>query len=144
MVLELNLFTKKLCKIATAKKVFEGFFSICLLCLTVILPSFSTVQCANFLKYSESFGKSNENKWSQIWKFMLKNGIKLQWQKKFFLRIFFVWSLRLKVFMPPIPEVKCPFFSFFLVSFGKIIVKKWLHIVKLLLMKGLKSPCKKS
>ena len=46
---------------------------------------------SNFFRYSESLGKSAENKWSQVWIFLLQNGCKSPWRKEFFLGS--VWSV---------------------------------------------------
>ena len=51
---------------------------------------------------------------------------------------------RLNVFLTPLPEVGCPIFVRDLESLGKSNGKKWSQIVKLLLIKGLHLPRKKS
>ena len=69
------------------------------------------VQCPNFFDIWNPWGKSNIKKWSQIWTFWFKNGVKLPQQKKFFtIFFFFICSLRLTVFLSPLPKVQCPTF----------------------------------
>ena len=137
-------FAKKCCRVAAAKNVFEGLFFICLLHLKVLLAPCPKIQYANFLNIWNPWGKIMERSCLGFEKFLFKNGVKSPRQKKvfFFLRIFVICSLRFKVFLPPLPEVQCQFF-FFLESLEKSFGKKWSQIVKLLLMKGLKLPCKK-
>ena len=95
---------------------------------------------SNLFRNSEFLVKSNRRKWFQIWNFLLKNVVKSQ---SVFMD-FVICSLRLKDLLPPLPEVRCPFYFFILFKFfeslGKSNGKKWSQIVKLVLIKGLKSP----
>ena len=140
MVSDLNFLAQKWCKISAAKKGFVRIF--CSLRLTVFLAPTSQSLMSKLFWYSESLRKNKEKKWSQIWTFLLKNGVKLQ-RRKGFLWSFFICSLRLKVYLPSLSEIQCPFFFRFKESFGKSYGKKWSQIVKLLIKKGLKSPRKK-
>ena len=67
-------------------------------------------------------------------------GCKIAAAKKVFLTDFFICSLRLNVFLPPLPEVQCPNFLDLRNPWGKVMERSgW----KLLLIKGVKSPRKK-
>ena len=79
-------------KSARKKKVF--FFSLFLLLryrLTVFLPPLPEVWCLIFFRDSESLGKSNGKKWSNIWTFFFGSGLKSPRKKSFFLLIL-PWS----------------------------------------------------
>ena len=69
----------------------------------------------------ESLGKINEKKWSQIWKLLLIKDVKSPLKKRYFLGnlcfieqdffyiyIYVFFSLRLTVFLPPLPKVQSP------------------------------------
>ena len=49
--------------------------------LNVFLPPLPEVGCPIFFRDSESLGKSNGKKWSQIWRFLFGSGLKLPRQK---------------------------------------------------------------
>ena len=73
-------------------------------------------------RFSESLGKSNWKKVSQIWKLLLIKGVKSPLQKKFFKFFFFlICSLCLNIFLPPLPKVQCPIFLDFRNPWGKVI-----------------------
>ena len=81
-------------------------------CLSLFGPghyghNWSTAQTKLF-RFSESLGKSNEQKWSQIWK-LLHKGCKIAAAKKS-LRISLICSLRLIPCLPTFPKVQCPNF----------------------------------
>ena len=144
MVSDLKFFAKNCVYLPRRKKFFHRFFSSHL--FTPFNGPFAHTSwspMSKIFRYLESLGKSNGKKWSQIWTFFLKNCVKMTW-KKSFLRIFVICSLRLKVFLPPLPEVQCPILFWFSESLGKSNGKKWSQIVKLLLIKGLHLPRKKS
>ena len=144
MVSDLKFFAKKCAQLPRQKKVFYRLFSSHL--FTPFKGPFahtSRCQMSKIFRYLESLGKSNGKKWSQIWTFFLKNCVKIT-RKKSFLRIFVICSLRLKVFLTPLPEVQCPILFWFSESLGKSNGKKWSQIVRLLLRKGLHLPRKKS
>ena len=94
---------------------------------------------SKLFRYSKSLGKSNGKKWSHIWVFFLKSGLKSPPWKKFITDIFFICSLCLNVFLPPLLEVQCPNILDFL---GKSNGKKWSQIWNLVLIKGVKLPRK--
>ena len=54
-----------------------------------LLTPLPIVQCANFLDFWNTFGKSNGKRWYQIWKPLLIKGVKLPRQKKSFFYGFF-------------------------------------------------------
>ena len=100
----------------------------------------------------ESLGKSNGNKWSQIWKLLLIKGVKLLRKKNCFQTNFALMSriVMVLVFLtppnglvPPHPEVQRAKFSDFWNPLGKSNRKKRYQIWKLLLLKGVKSPSRK-
>ena len=77
---------------------------------------------------SESSGKSNGKKWSQIWKLLLIKAVKSPLWKKFFLWIFSViCSLHLNVFLPQLPEVQYSNFLDFWNSWGKVMQRNGLR-----------------
>ena len=65
---------------------------------------------SKLFKYKESLGKSNRKKFSQIWNFLLK--------------IVFICSPHLHIFLPPLPEVQSPNFLDFWNPLGKKI-ERW-------------------
>ena len=81
----------------------------------------------NIFRDSESFGKSNGKKWSQKWKLLLLKGIKSPRWNFFCGFFFFICSLRLNVFLPPLPEVQCPNFLDCQNPWGKVIVRSGLR-----------------
>ena len=102
---------------------------------------------------SEFLGKSNGKKWSQIWKLLLIKGVKLPRKKNWFLGDFCLTEqdFLVLVFLTPFnglcaPTSRSPIYKLFrfLESLGKSNGKKWSHIWKLLLIKGVKLPRKKS
>ena len=85
---------------------------------------------SKLFRYSESLGKSNWKKWSQIWTFFLKNGVKMPRQKKFFffLRIFVICSLRLKVFFPHFRKFYVQFHLDIWNRWGKVMERSGLRL----------------
>ena len=65
----------------------------------------SQSRMSKIFRDSESLGKSNEKKRSQMWIFWLTNGLKLPKRNNFF-TVFFLFSLHLNVFVPPLPNVQ--------------------------------------
>ena len=81
---------------------------------------------SKLFKFSESLGKSNGEKWSQLWKYFLIKGKKLLGQKKFFYWFFFlIYSLCLNVFLPPLP--KSNVHNFFWNPWGKVMERSGLR-----------------
>ena len=64
---------------------FVRFFSLLRYCLNVFLPPFSQSRMSNIFRDSESLGKSNGKKWSQIWTFLFKTCLKSPRKKSLFL-----------------------------------------------------------
>ena len=115
----------------TLKKVFSKHrpsASVCLsvrlcVCVSVCLFTFevpfnglfspiSRSRMSNIFRDSESLGKSNGKKWSQIWTFLFENCLKSPRKKKIssLFSVFFGFQSFLTVFLPPLPEVGCPIF----------------------------------
>ena len=97
----------------------------------------SRSRMSNIFRDTESLGKSNGKKWSQIWKLWLIKGVKSPRKKKLVLgRILPYWagffwyqcfSLRLTVFFPPLREVKCPNFLDLRNPWGKVMERSGLR-----------------
>ena len=88
----------------------------------------SRSRMSNIFRDSESFGKSNGKKWSQIWTFLLENCLKLPRKKKFFfLSLFSLLRYRLTVFLPPLPKVGCPIFLEIRNPWGKVMERSGLR-----------------
>ena len=112
------------------KKIFTFFgllrflvFSNCL-----YAPTFRC-QMSNIFRDSESLGKSNGKKWSQIWTFLFENCLKSLRKKKFFsslFLVFFGFRSFLTVFVPPLPEVRCPIFLEIRNPWGKVMARSGL------------------
>ena len=106
--------------------VFFGFRSF----LTVFLPPLPKVGCPIFFRDSESLGKSNGKKWSQIQTFLFENCLKSLRKKKFFsslFSVFFSFRSFLTVFLPPLPKVGCPIFLEIRNPWGKIMERSGLR-----------------
>ena len=88
----MNIFVWKLSKIAANKKFFSLLFSLLRYHLTVFLPPLPEVGCPIFFRASESLGKSNGKKWSQIGTFLFANCLKSPRKKKFFFLLILPWS----------------------------------------------------
>ena len=90
MVSDMNIFVWKLSKIAATKKVFFFTFFGLLRFLVFFNGLFATTsqnRMSNIFRDSDSLGKSNGKKWSNIWSFLFGSGLKLPRKKKFFLLI---------------------------------------------------------
>ena len=82
---------------------------------------------SNIFRDSESLGKSNGKKWSQIWTFLFENCLKSPRKKKFFSSLFLVFvGFRsfLTVLLPPLPKVGCPIFLKIQNPWGKVMVQE--------------------
>ena len=86
MVSDVNIFAQKWSKIAAAKKFLTNFFSLCSLRLNALCPHFQSPMSKLF-RFSESLGKTNGKKWSQIWIILLIKGVKPP--RNFFFIFFF-------------------------------------------------------
>ena len=83
-----------------------------------------------FLEIRNPWGKSNGKKWSQIRTFLFENFLKSPRKKKFFsllFSVFFVFRSFLTVFLPPLPDVRCPIFLEIRNSWGKVIERSGLR-----------------
>ena len=98
---------------------------------------------SKLFRFSESLGKSNGKKWSQIWKLLLIKGVESPQQKKNFTDFLHLFTPFKPLFAPTFwsPMSKKFWFS---ESLWKSNGKKGSQIVKLLLIKGLHLPHKKS
>ena len=88
----MNIFVWKLSKIAAQKKVFFFTFFGLLRFLVFFKGLFAPTsrnRMSNIFRDSESFGKSNGKKLSQIWTFLFENCLKSPRKKKFFFFTFF-------------------------------------------------------
>ena len=114
--------------------------SVCLsVCLFVWLFTFevpfnglfaptSRSRMSNIFRDSESLGKSNGKKWSQIWTFLFENCQKSPRKKNdFFPSLFSLLRYRLMVFLPPFPEVGCPIFLEIRNPWGKVMERSGWH-----------------
>ena len=105
--------------------------SVCLFTFEVpfigLFAPTSRSRMSNFFRDSESLGKNNGKKWSQMWTFWLRSGLKSQRQKKFFTYNFFLCSLHLSVCLPPLPEVQCLNSLDFPNSWGKLMERSGLR-----------------
>ena len=145
MVSDLNIFGQKLSKIAAIKYFFTNFFLNFFtfeVLLTRLCAPTSWSRTSNIFRDSESLRKSIGNKWSWIWTFFLKNGLKLPVQ------IFFtVFSSPLftpfKRLFAPNSQSQMSKLLRFSESFGKTNGKKWSKIWNFLLLKDVKSPRQK-
>ena len=85
---------------------------------------------SNIFRDSESFGKSNGKKWSQIWTFLFENCLKSPPKKKFsssLFSVFFGFRSFLTVFLPPLPKVRCPIFLEIQNPWGKTMERSGLR-----------------
>ena len=95
MVSDMNIFVWKLPKFAAQKKFF--FFTFFgLLWFSVffngVFDPTSRSQMSNIFRDSESLGKSNGKKWSNIWTFLFGSCLKSPRKKKFFFLLILPWS----------------------------------------------------
>ena len=108
-------------------------------------PTFRS-RMSNIFKDSESLGKRNGKKLSQIWTFLFENCLKLPHKKKLFFFTFF-GLLRFLVFFNGLfePTSRSRMSNIFRdsESWGKSNGKKWSNIWTFLFGSGLKSPRKK-
>ena len=120
MVSDLKTFAHKWCKITAAKKKINlRFFHLFTPFKRPFAPT-SRSPMSKLFRFLESLGKSFGKKWSQIGKLLLIKGVKWPRKKKnvfgqilpYWAGFFWYWyfSLRLTVFLPPLPEVQCPNF----------------------------------
>ena len=81
---------------------------------------------SNILRDSESLGKSNGKKGSQILTFLFENCRKSPRKKKFFFSHFFTFEVPFNGLLPPLPEVGCPIFLEIRNHWGKVMERSGL------------------
>ena len=124
------------------------------MCLFVCLFTFEvpfnsllvpTCQCpiSKILWNMESLGKSNGEKGSQIWKLLLKQGVKLRRQKEFFTIFFLLLFTLFKHLFAPTSQSPMSNFLDFWNPWRKVMERKGLWFENFKLMKGVKWPRKK-
>ena len=126
--------------------------SVCLaVCVSVCVFTFelpfnglfaptSQSRMSNIFRDSESLGKSNGKKWSQIWTFLFKNCLKSPRKKKFFFSHFFTFEVPFNgLFGPPSRSWMSNIFRDS-ESLGKSNGNKWSQIWTFLFENCLKSP----
>ena len=128
MVSNMKILVWKLSKIAAQKKVFFSltFFTFEVPFNGLFAPT-SQSWMSNIFRDSESLGKSNGKKWSQIWTFWFENCRKSP--RNFFSSFFSFFSLlryRLTVFSAPLPKVGCPIFLEIRNPWGKVMERSGL------------------
>ena len=100
--------------------------SVCLFTFEVpftgLFAPTSRSRISNIFRDSESLGKSNGKKWSQIWTFLFKNCLKSP-----LFSVFFGFLSFLTVFLPPLPEVGCPIFLEIQNPWGKVMERSGLR-----------------
>ena len=89
---------------------------------------------SKLFRFSESLGKSNAKKWSEIWKLLLIKSVKSPRRKKLFMDVFFFFICSL---WSPLSKIQCPNFLDFKIPWEKVM-KKVASDLKLLLSKGVK------
>ena len=96
--------------------------SVCLcVCPCVCLFTFEVP----FNGDSESLGKSDGKKWSQIWTFLFENRLKSLRKKK--ISLFSLLRYRLTIFLPQLPKVGCPIFLEIRNPWGKVMERSCLR-----------------
>ena len=117
--------------------------SVCLFTFEVPFKGFfaptSRRPMSKHFRFSESLGKSNGKKWYQIWKLLLIKGVKSPRRKKFFLRIFHLFTLFKRLFAATSRSPMSKLFRYS-ESLGKSNGKKWFKIWKILIKNGRKLP----
>ena len=95
MVSDMNILVRKLSKIAAKKKVFFftffGLLRFSVFFNGLFAPT-SRNRMSNIFRDSESLGKSNGKKWSNIWTFLFQSGLKSPRKKKKKLLLILPWS----------------------------------------------------
>ena len=101
---------------------------VCLsLCLTVFLPPLLKVQCPKFLDIKNCLGKVMERSGIRLEKYAHK-GCKIATANKLLNGFFFISSLRLNVFLSPLPEVQCPTFLDIQNALAKVMGRSGLRL----------------
>ena len=122
----MNILVWKLSQIAAQKKFFFFIFFIFEVPFNGLFAPTCQSRMSNMFRDSESLGKSNGKKWSQIWTFLFENCLKSSRKKKFFFFFFSVLRYCLTVFLLPLPEVGCPIFLEIRNPWGKVMERSGL------------------
>ena len=142
----MNIFVWKLSKIAAQKKVFFHVFFL----FTFEVPfnglfaPTSRSRMSNIFRDSESLGKSNGKKWSQVWTFFFENCLNLPREKKVLFLTFFTFEVPFNGLFAPTSQSRMSNIFRDSESLGKSNGKKLSNIWNFLFGSGLKSPRKKS
>ena len=146
MVSYMNIFVWKLSKIAAQKKVFFfTFFGLLwfLVFFNGLFVPISQSGMSNIVRDSESLGKSNGKKWSQIWTFLIENCLKSPRKKKFFFSFFFTFEVPFNGLFASTSRSRMSNIFRDSEPLGKSNGKKWSNIWTFLFGSGLKLPRKK-
>ena len=126
-----DAFYKSICPSVCLSVCLSVYLFVCLFTFEVMFKLFfaptSQSQMSNIFRDSESLGKSNGKKWSQIWKFLFENCLKSPRKKKFFFPLFSLLRYRLTVFLPPLSEVGYPIFLEICNPWGKVMERSGLR-----------------
>ena len=145
----MNISVWKLSKMAAKKKVFFfTFFGLLwfLVFFNGLFAPTSWSRMSNIFRDSESLGKSNGKKWSQIWTFLFENCLKSPRKKKFIFFTFFglLWfSVFFNGLFDPTSQSRMSDIFRDSESLGISNGKKWSHIWTFLFENRQKSPRKK-
>ena len=88
----------------------------------------SQSRMSNIFRDSESLGKSNGKKWSQIWSFLFESGLKSLCKKSFFSLTFFTFEVPFNGFFAPTFRSRMSNIFKDIESLGKSNGKKWSNI----------------
>ena len=89
----MNIFVWKWSKIAPQKKVFfSSHFFTFEVPFNGLFATTSQSRMSNIFRDSEFLGKSNGKKWSNIWTFLFRSGLKSPRKKSCFLLLILPWS----------------------------------------------------
>ena len=140
---DMNIFVWKLSKIAAQKKVFfSHFFTFEVPFNGLFAPTYRS-RMSNIFRDSESLGKSNGKKWSQIWIFLFENCQKSPRKKKFFFSHFFTFEVPFTGLFSSTSQSRMSNIFRDSESLGKSNGKKWSNIWTFLSGSVLKLPRKK-
>ena len=110
--------------------------------LTVLFAPTSQSRMSNIFRDSESLGKSNGKKWSQIWNFFFENCLKSPQKKSIIFFTFFTFEVPFNGLFAPTSRNRLSNIFKDSESLGKSNGKKWSQIWTFLFENCLKSPRK--
>ena len=142
MVSDMNIFFENCLKLPCKKKFFSSLFFTFEVPFSGLFAPTSRSWMSNIFRDSESLGKSNGNKWSQIWTFLLENRLKLP--RDFFLLFFtfFTFEVPFNGLFAPTSWGRMSNIFRDSESLRKSNGKKWSNIWSFLFGSGLKLPHK--